>query len=64
MPLRQGCVIPSVLTHPVVVFMAQALGRTPAQVMLRFFVQQGISVIPKSVTPARIEENSKVKHQL
>ncbi|XP_018027566.1 aldo-keto reductase family 1 member B7 [Hyalella azteca] len=57
---EQGCVIPSVLTNPVVVFMAQALGRTPAQVMLRYFVQQGIGVIPKSVTPARIQENSQL----
>jgi diketogulonate reductase-like aldo/keto reductase len=31
--------------------------RTPAQVMLRWHLQQGRSAIPKSVTPARIAEN-------
>jgi len=32
-------------------------GRTPAQVMLRWHLQQGRQAIPKSVTPARITEN-------
>jgi diketogulonate reductase-like aldo/keto reductase len=36
---------------------AAAHGKTPAQVMLRWGVQQGRSVIPKSVKPARIAEN-------
>src|SRR3954451_8032172 len=36
---------------------AAAHGRTPAQVMLRWHVQQGRQVIPKSVTPSRIREN-------
>jgi len=36
---------------------AAAHGRTPAQVMLRWHVQQGRQVIPKSVTPSRIAEN-------
>ena len=36
---------------------AQAHGKTPAQIVLRFLVQQGISVIPKSVHPQRIQEN-------
>jgi diketogulonate reductase-like aldo/keto reductase len=36
---------------------AGAHGRTPAQVMLRWHVQGGRQVIPKSVTPSRIAEN-------
>ena len=36
---------------------ARAHGRTPAQVMLRWHLQQGRQAIPKSVTPARIAEN-------
>ncbi len=36
---------------------ATAHGKTPAQVMLRWHVQQGRQVIPKSVTPSRIAEN-------
>jgi diketogulonate reductase-like aldo/keto reductase len=36
---------------------AAAHGKTPAQVMLRWHLQQGRQAIPKSVTPARIAEN-------
>ena len=36
---------------------AEAHGRTPAQVILRWHLQQGRIVIPKSVTPSRIAEN-------
>jgi 2,5-diketo-D-gluconate reductase A len=47
----------STLTDPVVGEIAAAHGRTPAQVMLRWHLQQGRQAIPKSVTPARIVEN-------
>jgi 2,5-diketo-D-gluconate reductase A len=36
---------------------AEAHGKTPAQVMLRWHLQQGRSVIPKSTKPQRIAEN-------
>ena len=36
---------------------AEAKGKTPAQVLLAWGIQKGWSVIPKSVTPSRIESN-------
>lgn len=45
------------LTDPVVVGIADELGVTPAQVVLRWHLQQGRVVIPKSATPSRIVEN-------
>ncbi len=42
---------------PVIGRIAAAHGRTPAQVMLRWHLQQGRSAIPKSTRPARIAEN-------
>jgi diketogulonate reductase-like aldo/keto reductase len=45
------------LEDPVVVDLAAAKGRTPAQVVLRWHLQLGNVVIPKSVTPSRIREN-------
>lgn len=48
---------PSVFDDAVVAEVAAAHGRTPAQVMLRWHLQQGRSAIPKSVRPERIAEN-------
>jgi diketogulonate reductase-like aldo/keto reductase len=47
----------STLQDPTIVEIAEAHGKSPAQVMLRWGVQQGRSVIPKSTKPARIAEN-------
>ena len=47
----------STLENPTIAEIAVAHGRTPAQVILRWHLQQGRQVIPKSVTPARIAEN-------
>ena len=47
----------STLQDPVIGEIAEAHGKTPAQVMLRWHLQQGRQVIPKSVTPSRIAEN-------
>jgi 2,5-diketo-D-gluconate reductase A len=47
----------STLQDPTIGEIAAAHGKTPAQVMLRWHIQQGRQVIPKSVTPARIAEN-------
>jgi diketogulonate reductase-like aldo/keto reductase len=45
------------LTHPTVPEIAEKSGRTPAQVVLRWHIQIGNVVIPKSVNPSRILEN-------
>lgn len=47
----------SSLEDPVILAIAQAHGKSAAQVMLRWGLQHGRSVIPKSVKPARIAEN-------
>jgi 2,5-diketo-D-gluconate reductase A len=52
-PLGQG----EVLDDPVIGDIARAHRRTPAQAIIRWHLQLGCVVIPKSVTPARIEEN-------
>jgi len=56
-PLARGG---ELLDEPVLGEIAAAHQRTPAQVVLRWHVQLGNVVIPKSVTPARIEENSRI----
>lgn len=52
-PLGQG----ESLNDPTIVEIARAHGVTPAQAILRWHLQLGNIVIPKSVTPARIAEN-------
>ncbi|CAN6337413.1 unnamed protein product [Urochloa humidicola] len=56
-PAAAGANAPSVLGHPVVASVAGRLQRTPAQVVLRWSLQMGQSVLPKSTDEARIEEN-------
>lgn len=48
------------LDHPVIVSIAGATGRTPAQVLLRWGIQHGVVVLPKSVRRERIAENARV----
>ena len=55
-PLGQG----KLLGHPVIAEVANKLGRTPAQVIIRWHIDNGLVVIPKSVTPSRIVENFNV----
>jgi 2,5-diketo-D-gluconate reductase A len=52
-PLARG----GLLQDPAITQLAQKYGRTPAQVILRWHLQIGNVVIPKSVTPSRIAEN-------
>lgn len=55
-PLTQG----QRLDHPAVVEIAQKHERTPAQVMIRWAIELGLVVIPKSVHRERILENAQV----
>lgn len=49
--------LPDFLTNRTVVAIAKKHSKTPAQVLIRFLLQLGVSTIPKSVTPSRIREN-------
>lgn len=50
----------NLLSNPDLKAIAEKYGKTVAQVILRWHLQEGFVVIPKSVTPSRIEENFKV----
>lgn len=52
-PLAQG----AVLRDETLVGLAEDLGRSVAQVCLRWLLQQGVAAIPKSATPERMREN-------
>lgn len=55
-PLGQG----RLLQDPVIGRIAQKHGKTPAQIVIRWHLDSGLIVIPKSVTPSRIRENIEV----
>ena len=52
-PLARG----AVADDPTIASIARRVGKTPAQVVLRWHIERGDIVFPKSVTPARIREN-------
>jgi len=52
-PLGQG----QALSEPVIGSIARKHGKTPAQVVIRWHLEEGLIVIPKSVTASRIREN-------
>ena len=55
-PLGRG----GVLNDPAILEIAQEVGKTAAQVVLRWHLQDDTIIIPKSVTPSRIEENAQI----
>jgi 2,5-diketo-D-gluconate reductase A len=55
-PLAKG----RVLRDPTIGAIASRVGRTPAQVVLRWHIQRGDVIFPKSTTPARIKENFEI----
>jgi len=56
-PLGQG---KGLLAEPALAVLAAKHARTPAQIVLRWHIQLGNIVIPKSVTPSRIKENFQI----
>ncbi|GAA4360010.1 aldo/keto reductase [Angustibacter luteus] len=52
-PIAQG----GVLDDEAITAVAEQVGRTPAQVVLRWHIQRGDVIFPKSVTPERVKEN-------
>ncbi len=52
-PIAQG----GVLEDPTITRIADEVGKTPAQVVLRWHIQRGDIIFPKSVTPSRMREN-------
>lgn len=55
-PIAQG----AVLDDPVLVELAEKYGKTPAQVTLRWHIERGDIIFPKSVTPERVKENADI----
>lgn len=53
-PLMQGG---EALSNPIITELAEKHSKTSAQVILRWHLQRGVIVIPKSITPSRIQEN-------
>lgn len=48
------------LDEPAIQLIADKHGKTYAQIMLRWLIEQGLVILPKSVTPSRIKENFEV----
>ena len=46
-----------ILDEPALLEVAERVGRTPAQVVLRWHLQRGDVIFPKTVTPSRLDEN-------
>lgn len=49
--------IPNSLDHPVILELAKKYNKTAAQIALRYVLQQGTAIIPKTVTSSRLKEN-------
>lgn len=59
-PLGMATADESVMDEPVVTAAAARTGKTPAQVLLRWGVQRGTAVVPKTARPDRLAENMAV----
>jgi len=49
--------VPDLMENPVVVDIASRLGKTPAQVLLRYLLELGVATIPKSTNASRLKSN-------
>lgn len=52
--------IPTGLDNPVVIELSKKYNKTPAQIILRYVLQQGVAIIPKTVTSSRLKENMNI----
>jgi diketogulonate reductase-like aldo/keto reductase len=59
-PLGSTCTKPNLKEDPVIQSIAQKYNKTPVQILISWAIQRGTSVIPKSVTPARIQANFEI----
>lgn len=50
----------AILPHPTITEIAERLGKTPAQIVLRWHLERGVAVIPGSSDPAHIRENAEL----
>ncbi|RHW34124.1 aldo/keto reductase [Neobacillus notoginsengisoli] len=55
-PLARG----RILADPLLTALAEKAGKTPAQIILRWHLQNGVAVIPKSVNFSRLQENADI----
>ncbi len=55
--MKKALDAPVLFENPVIKKIAEAHGKTPAQVLLRWSTQRGIAVIPKSNNPQRLQQN-------
>ena len=55
-PLTKG----RFLSHPAISAISARLGKTPAQILLRWGIEVGVAVLPKSTRPERIRENAAI----
>ena len=53
---------PVVLKNEIILRLAQKYNRSPAQIAMKFVLQQGMVIIPKSETPSRLKENLNVNY--
>ena len=56
-PWAKGSTEPVLMEDPALAAIAKNYNKSVPQVLLKFHLQRGLSVIPKSVTPARIKQN-------
>ena len=52
--------MPDLLENPVVISIAERLSKTPAQILLRYYIELGVSAIPKSTNANRLKSNINV----